>query len=512
MTLDLAGADYDVEVTTLPSPPVHAATESALSRLVGYALPHLPDVLAVHEPNGHYRLLSPRSRDVTGWRPSELMGHSPYDWIHPDDVATCQRKYHEAMLRGVSVQGRLRFRHRLGHYVWLDFTGVPLFDDPQDARKVSGFVTFSREVTPLIEAEQAARERSNHLLLMQDLAGLAWFTHDFKTGDVRHNEAFVELTGQAASSFSSRLAFRRLVAPPDRVWLRQALRDLRHGLSGDSRTLEVRLVSAGRGLRWVRMSLALLEGGGAGSGHQRLLYGAMLDIDELVRSREQTRRWVRERELASSRERLEIAHELHDEVGQILTGLRWQLEAAQRAQTVRAPAAPPPALPLADWMVSLDEAHTTLRQIAQRLRPPLAALGLRAAIHKLAEEFVQRWLGPTQLELLVAPDLPDGDEWRVNLVLGMLRESLNNVARHARATRVTVQATAPLPGLLRLTVVDDGVGMDLGAPQVAETLGLTSLRERARLIEGRFTLDSAPGCGTRIALDAWITGEPHGTR
>lgn len=489
-----------------PSARVHpVSADSTLPRLVAHALPHLPDVMALHEPNGVYRLVSHQIRGMTGWRPSELIGHSPYEWIHPDDTDVMRRRYHDAILRGASVRGQLRFRHREGHYLWIDFTGVPIFENAQEPRTVSSIITFTRDVTSRVQAQEAAQERSSHLSLMQDMAGLAWFSIDFRGGTVKHNEAFVELTGQAASVLGGMQAWRRMVHPLDWAQVRQTLVDLRQSPLEESRTLELRLLASGR-LRWVRVSLALVCQQGGHRIHRRQLYGVMLDIDELVRSRERTQRWIRERERAGSRERQEIAHELHDEVGQILTGLRWQLEAVRRAGGLAAARTTEATLPLDHWIDSLDDAHRTLRQIAHRLRPPLAALGLRAAILKLGEEFSHRWLGATQLDLQVEETLPDGDEWRVNVVLGILRECLNNVTRHAKADGVSVRASSPCDGLLRLTIRDDGVGMDLDAALAGNTLGLTSLRERARLIDARLIIDTAPGAGTRIALEAWMNG------
>lgn len=497
-----------MECLSLSAETAAVVADSSLPRLITRALPHLPDAMCLHEPSGHYRLVSHQMRKVTGWHPSELMGRTPYDWIHPDDADMVRRRYHDVILRGDSVRGRYRFRHRQGHYVWLDFTGVPIFENEQDPRAVSSIITFTRDDTSLVHAQEAALEQSNRLSLMQEIVGLAWFTIDFESQSIKHNEAFVELTGQAASVFAAPRAWQKMVHPRDWPLVRQTLNELRHSHTNESRTLELRLMRTGR-QRWARVSLALVRPVSERGAVRRQLYGAMLDIDELVRSREQTQRWIREREMARSRERQEIAHELHDEVGQILTGLRWQLEAVQNAASKAPMDSPAGALPLDDWIDSLDEAHRSLRQIAHRLRPPLAALGLRVAILKLGEEFSHRWLGATRLDMQVEDPLPDNDEWRVNVVLGILRECLNNVARHAQVDRVVVRATTPCTGLLRLTVEDDGVGMDLGQALAGSTLGLTSLRERTRLIDARQLIDTAPGAGTRIQIEAYMNGHNH---
>ncbi len=493
--------------------------ESPLAQLLAQALPHLPEVLAIHDTDGRYRVVSPRVRAVTGWRAVELLGQDPYEWIHPEDGAQLRRTLHPAVLSGASVEGRFRFRHRDGHYVWIACTAVPLMGGAGRAPHVDGILTLARDITAQLHAEQAAEEQSRHLALMQELAGLAWFVWDARSGQLRHNEAFVELTGQAVTVYPGVLSLRRLVVMADRPWLRHALRTLQRLPEGTPHTLEVRLQRSGGHQRWVRMVLALLRDPRpsadphAPRANPLLLYGVLLDIDEIVRTREQTRRWLRAQELATARERQQVAHELHDEVGQILTGLRWQMEMAQRTAHDR-PTGPADPSRLQEWIGAIDEAHRLLRQVAYRLRPPLAALGLPSAIRHLADEYAQRWLTQTTLTLELDPDLPDGDEWRVQQLLGILRECLNNVARHAHAQHVTVQARTVRPGWVTLCVEDDGVGLPTAlmsghAPRATPTeapasLGLTSLQERSRLLDGRLLLESAPGRGTRITLHARI--------
>lgn len=492
--------------------------DPTLPRLLAQALPHLPDVIALHEPDGTYRLLSPQMKLVTGWRPSDLIGRSPYEMFHPDDIPVVQRRYHDAVLRGASVQGRLRYRHRDGHYLWMEFNSVPIFEPTAESsdrsREITGIITIKRDVTPLITAERTALEQSRHLLQMQDLAGMAWFSVDLVTRQLRHSESFVEITGRAGSTFKNLLSLYRLVHPADRVWVRQALHHLRRIKRGESQTVRVRLNTANQHTRWVRVSLMIGTDDAQGGVERPVLSGVLLDIDDLIRAREETRRWMRQQEISSARERQDIGHELHDEVGQILTGLKWQIEAWQREARVASRGqdrtAPPQGneAPVSNWFASLDEAHQTLRRIAQRLRPPLAALGLRAAIFKLTSEYTERWLGDTHLELQVDEDLPDGDEWRVNVILGMLRECLNNVARHARAQQVTVVAlTTPSRGLL-LAVRDNGVGMDMKEARPEGRMGLTSLRERAHMINARLSIDSAPGQGTSVVLELRLDGVP----
>src|SRR5207248_8934445 len=83
---------------------------------------------------------------------------------------------------------------------------------------------------------------------------------------------------------------------------------------------------------------------------------------------------------------------------------------------------------------------------------------------------------------------------------GILQESLNNVIKHANAPRVQVQLDFDSERL-RVSTVDSGVGFEPAAPRQANTLGMSSMRERAEAVGGRLVVESAPGRGTRIHAD-----------
>ena len=484
-------------------------TETVLPKLLARMLPHLPDALTVHEPDGRYRLVTPFMRTVTGWGPADLMGRSPYEFIHPDDMAMVQRKYHQAANAGACVRGRFRFRHRDDHYIWLDFTTAPLFDEESPVRTVTGHIALSRDVTAEVDAVHLSQAQASHLTLMQDLAGLAWWTLDLRTSAISHNEAFVELTGRAASTLDGGSGWRRLVHPADRPSLLRLWQRLRQGEQHASQTAELRLNRLGGGWRWVRITLGLQRLGASPTSHW-LLHGVMLDIDEAVSRREQVNQWMRAQERLRLQERVATAHQLHDEVGQTLVGLKWQIETVlSQSGGQRGPVTVDPQL-LRNWMGHIEEANGTLRRVAQRLRPSLPALGLRAAIHKLTEEFQQTWLQTVPIDVALDEDLPDGDEWRVEVALGMVRECLNNVARHAQATRVVVSAMAHAHGSVLLEIEDDGKGMNVAAAKAMGTkMGLTSLQERASQLDARLDIDAAPGKGTRVSICLRPHGDPQ---
>jgi signal transduction histidine kinase len=90
-------------------------------------------------------------------------------------------------------------------------------------------------------------------------------------------------------------------------------------------------------------------------------------------------------------------------------------------------------------------------------------------------------------------------------VFRIVQESLTNVAKHARATKVLVQLQ-PKGEQLLVSVQDDGIGFRLGAPRQPQSLGLVGLRERAALLHGEVKVDSSPGGGTRVEARVPMVG------
>ena len=150
---------------------------------------------------------------------------------------------------------------------------------------------------------------------------------------------------------------------------------------------------------------------------------------------------------------------------------------------------------LAGMLAMLDGSVAATRRIAADLRPlMLDDLGLVPAIEWLAQNFTQRTGVPCDLNVDESLDL---QEPHATGVFRILQESLANVAKHARATRVRLEVQRSGNHLL-LRVQDDGIGFRLGAPRLPQSLGLVGLRERAQLLSGELRVESSPGSGTRV--------------
>ena len=181
-----------------------------------------------------------------------------------------------------------------------------------------------------------------------------------------------------------------------------------------------------------------------------------------------------------------FSHEMHDELGQSLTGLKAMLSAAtpQELPTRRA-----------DCLTLLDEAIGNVRELSQLLRPViLDDFGLEAALRWLADRFQER----TRLEVEFRANAPGrfADEVETHL-FRITQEALTNVARHSGATRVWIHLEQQA-GQLRLTIGDNGTGIQQKERRESG-LGLVGMRARAEQLGGTLTLhDKKPGVQLQV--------------
>jgi two-component system sensor histidine kinase UhpB len=195
---------------------------------------------------------------------------------------------------------------------------------------------------------------------------------------------------------------------------------------------------------------------------------------------------------AQEAERLRIARELHDEIGQTLTAIAIEAErnvdageGADRESWARA-------ANLAQRSVE------DLRRIARRLRPEaLDDLGLVNAFMALCNRVSEA--GGVDVVRRLPDSLPPLSPEVDLVVYRVAQEALTNVIRHAEARRAEVTLEAD-ESCLRLSVRDDGRGMP-GAALAAGSSGIAGMRERAMLVGGTLKVESAPGRGTAVTLE-----------
>lgn len=218
--------------------------------------------------------------------------------------------------------------------------------------------------------------------------------------------------------------------------------------------------------------------------------------EEIARSREELRDLAAHLHVVREEERTRIARELHDELGQVLTGLKLDLawlehrltrtssrELGERAH---------------DVITRMDAVMVSVRRIITELRPSiLDELGLADAIEWQAQDFANRT--GLRLRIDIREEATNVGEPVASTFFRTLQEALTNVMRHANARSVSVDFFND-GGTLTLRVVDDGRGIPAEKLQGRHSLGLLGLRERASASGGTVVVAPAPRGGTMVEL------------
>jgi two-component system sensor histidine kinase UhpB len=215
-------------------------------------------------------------------------------------------------------------------------------------------------------------------------------------------------------------------------------------------------------------------------------FNQMLDRLESER-RDSNRRAV----AAQEAERARVARHLHDEVGQVLTGVLLQLDSVGPADDVE------------EAKAAIRRALEEVGRIAQELRPQLLEhLGLVSALTELSRSFARQ--SGLEVERRFAADLPTLSAETELAVYRVTQESLTNVARHAHASRVELSLEAG-PQSVVLRIVDDGRGIAAPASQNGSG-GIRGMRERAVDVGGALAVKPGPGGGVEVRLE--VPAEP----
>ena len=222
--------------------------------------------------------------------------------------------------------------------------------------------------------------------------------------------------------------------------------------------------------------------------------------EELNRSRDQLRLLAAHLQGVREDERTRIAREVHDQLGQMLTGLRMDVAWIEKQvetlddKNARAPLGSK----LTSMFTLLDEMVKSVRRIAGELRPGvLDDLGLVPALEWQAREWQER----TGIECAVSsePGVVQIAREPGTALFRIFQETLTNIARHAGASKVAARLRAEA-GSIILEVHDDGRGVTAEEVRNSKSLGLLGMRERAMMLGGEFRIVGEPARGTTVTV------------
>ena len=349
----------------------------------------------------------------------------------------------------------------------------------------------------LRKKQQKIFESQERLRLAQDVAGMGTFDVELPSGKQTWSARTFEIFGFAPHSRQPDPGdLMRMVHPTDRSMMADKFGAL---TTGKRLHAEYRIVRADGEVRWIEVS-------GRGifdnTGKPTRYLGVGYDVterkvveDKLRRSEDQLRALTARLQTAIEEERMRIAQELHDQLGQALTCIKMDLDWIVRKYGATGENWIPM---LQDAMGVVDNNIALVRRLSTELRPQLLdSMGLRAAIEWEIEQF-QRRSGMRCLVQVTDDPLNLTNEKEI-AIFRIFQEAMTNIARHSNAQKVWVDLEREEDEVI-LTIKDDGSGFSADLVEQMQSLGLLGMYERALVMRACFEVKSKPGRGTTITL------------
>jgi signal transduction histidine kinase len=416
--------------------------------------------------------------------------------IHPDDLEEASRRF-RAHLAGEEdhYDAEYRIRDRAGRWRWL-FERGRVVERRRDGRALR-MVGVCMDIDARKEVELILdRNRRRLELALESARGGLWDL-DVDAGEPCHTEFYYRMLGfdpvergRISEVWSNRLH------PDDRDRVCEALQRTIDGKS-DLYEAEYRLRHADGSWRWVLDRGRALERDA--SGRALRLVGFIIETADPHGL---------ERELieTANRERQRIGNDLHDGLGQDLTGIALMLRAICAQLRKEGSAACPD---IEDVLGLVNVAIENTRALARGLSPVSAeGDGLVAALRSLAARATERYGIPIGFEAQGTQHLPF-DATAATHLYRIAQEALTNAMRHGLATAVVIRLAAAR-GEVALEVRDDGCGFSAEALAQSDGLGLKIMRYRAQMLGGRLDIQAGTAGGATVRCSCPLVREPAG--
>jgi PAS domain S-box-containing protein len=487
------------------------ASEERFRLLVGSIKDH---AIVMVDPSGCLASWNEGAQAITGYTAEEVIGQKNSMFYGRQDVENGIPEINLRQAAEIGQYHREGWRPRKdGTRYWAEVTFTAI---RSDNGQLQGYAVIVRDVT---DRKQAQEKIAYQARLMEDSSD-AIFAVDAGYRIISFNKAAEVLYGYSAAEVIGKPlndALRNPMSDEKRADIRRELLEVGYwkGLvvyhTRDNRPLDVAVSISrthderGQVNGYIMVCRDMTERLKAEAKlrqfNQELARLVEEKTNELQLSNIELRDLTSRLQRVREEERGTIAREIHDELGQQLTGLKMDL--FWIGKRLDGAASDQARQKLRSTVSLLDETIQTVRRIATDLRPSiLDDLGLIAAIEWQSQEFEKR----AGIMTVFQSTIPEMD-FPPDMAIGMFRicqESLTNVARHASASRVSITLD-PVEGGVCMAISDDGKGLD---PQRADrkTLGLIGMKERALMMGGRLELGGGEMRGFRLAVTVPLPG------
>jgi len=452
------------------------------------------DGIAVSSIDGILLDFNGAFRRLTGWSKGEVVNKKHYYDITP-------KKYHNANFR--IIKSIIRTGHPAEYekeYIRKDGSRVPVLITSflirgEDGQPI-GIAGIIKDMTDRKKAEEALTSSENRYRALFNSADEGIFVRDIEGKVIIANEAMVDLTGYKTSELIG-MHVRQLFTKSSLVYInkRQKILLKRKNLSEIDRD-ELQLTVKDGTVKIIEVTSNLLSD----DSHHLVVQTIARDVTMRKRLHDNIRNYASLVIKTQEEERNRIARELHDETAQSLVSLGINIDSLSATREY------PPEI-LAERLLELrnrtNDILLGVRDLSRNLRPPmLKELGLVAALKGLAKNLASQYNFENRFSIRgIQRRLPEDSE------LGLFRvvqEALNNVGKHAQATKTTLSINFR-PESVRIRVADNGLGFELpettGDFTKAGKLGLIGMLERLRILQGTLAVKTSPAKGTTLVIE-----------
>ena len=455
----------------------------------------MPELVWLKDCEGTFLGCNPQFERFFGAKECDIVGKTDYDFVDRELADFFRQKDREAMAAGgPSINEEWITYPDTGERVLLETIKTPIRDD---AGQLIGVMGIGRDITARKQDEEELRFKNALLMTENEVSIEGLLVVDEEVKIISHNRRFCDLwdvsedTVKACDGEQVLQMMMMQMLKPD-VFVDKIDDLFKHREASYHGETELQ---DGRVYEYYTSPMF---------GARQEYYGRIWyfrDVTEqkqaarnLARSYTELQRLSLRIENARSDERAKIALNLHDEMGAMLAAMKMRV-------SWLASKLPNGLTQLKEEATQINElvsgAIQTMHHIVSQLRPDLLSEeGLAAAIGDYVKQFRQH----TKLECnLVLPEHEFRlDEDQSLTVFRILQESLNNVVKHAQASRVDI-VFAEQSKSLSMLVKDNGIGFDADA-QKEQSYGLLGIRERALMVGGKARITTKPGKGTRVSV------------
>ncbi len=449
-----------------------------------------PGGIVLLGPDNKYKYGSPSIKRMMGYDPEFVIGKSPEEYTHPDDLPLLVPMLLELLENPeIIFTAQYRFKHADGSWRWIEST----FSNLYHVENVNAMVINFQDITDRIESE----EEISKLTRAVEQSSVSVIITDLK-GDIEYvNPNFTKVTGYSFEDVKGKNT--RILKSG--FTPKEQYEDLWHTISsGNVWRNEISNKKKDGTIFWEAVSISPVI-----DKHDKITHFIALKEDiterkkaesELHEAYQKEKYLIEHLQNIREEERAKISREFHDEIGQHLTVLKMDVSWLYKKTEIFKDDS------LSERLNSLkdllDDTVKSFRRILSDLRPVLIDdIGLEAAMDAYIKDFqVKNGIMTEFVVNLNEVALPEN----INLTLyRVLQESLNNILKHANAKSVLVSIKL-LNNNVVLTIIDDGVGFDTNKIKSKSSFGLMGMEERINIISGEFEINSVMEEGTTLKV------------